>query len=128
MKRAVLVGLFSAVIATAPAFYPRQAMAASIDAIAVDDDVKTGAGDAGWGTGEGDTEKEAKDMALKNCAKNGNKSCQIVLTYKQCAAYASSRKHFGTGTGPSKDVARAKAMEDCGNDNCKVVVSDCVGD
>ena len=128
MNRAILVGLFSAVIATAPGFYPRQAHAATIDAIAVDDDTSTSGGDAGWGTGEGDTEKEAKDMALKNCAKHGNKGCEVVLTYKQCGAYASSRKKYGTGTGPSKDVARAKAMEDCGNDKCKVVVSDCVGD
>lgn len=127
MKRMLMVGLLS--VAAVLAFgHFKPVYAASVDAIAVDDDTGTSGGDAGWGTGEGDTAKEAQEMAMHNCTKNGNKNCQVVLTYEHCGAYASSRKHAGIGTGPSKDVAKAKAMEGCGNDNCKVVVADCVGD
>src|SRR5580698_7845060 len=128
MTRTLTTIVLGAAIVLAIGHMPRPAQAASVDAIAVDDDEDTKGGQAGWGTGEGDTTKEAGAMALKNCGKHGNTGCQVVLTYQQCGAYASSRKHSGTGTGPTKDVARKKAMDDCGSDNCKVVVADCVGD
>ena len=126
MKRILMVGLLS--VAVILAFgRTNHAFASSVDAIAVDDDENTRGGNAGWGTGEGDTAKEAQEMALKNCRKSGNKGCEVAVTYKQCGAYASSRKHAGIGTGASEKEAKAKAMDDCGNDSCKIVVSDCVG-
>ncbi len=94
-------------------------------AIAVDDDAATGAGDAGFGVGSGDSREEAAAAAIKACKKSGNDSCQVVVRYDKCGAYSSSKKHAGIGFGNSEDVARAKAMTDCGTDNCKVVVADC---
>jgi hypothetical protein len=125
MKRLLMVGLLS--VAAVLAFGPtKHVYAATVDAIAVDDDTGTSGGDAGYGTGEGDSAKEAQDMAMKNCTKNGNKHCEVVATYDHCGAYASSRKHAGVGTGSSKNAAKEKAMDECGNDSCKV--ADCVGD
>ena len=126
MKRVLMVGLLS--VAVILAFgRTNHVYAASVDAIAVDDDENTRGGDAGWGTGEGDTDKEAQAMALKNCREHGSKGCEVALTYKQCGAYASSRKHSGTGTGASESVAKKAALDECGNNSCKIVVSDCVG-
>lgn len=107
------------------ALMAQPAVSFAAGAIAVDDDVATGAGDAGYGVGSGDTRDEAGAAALKACKKSGNDSCQIVVRYDKCGAYASSKKHAGIGWGNSEDVARTKAMSDCGNDNCKVVVADC---
>jgi hypothetical protein len=126
MKRVLMVGLLSAAVILAFG-RTNHVYAASVDAIAVDDDQDTKGGNAGFGTGEGDTAKEAQKMALENCRKSGNKGCEVALTYKQCGAYASSKKHAGTGTGSSESAAKKAAMEDCGNDACKIVVSDCVG-
>jgi hypothetical protein len=107
------------------AFILQPGVVLAAGAIAVDDDVATGAGDAGYGVGAGETREEAGAAALEACKKSGNDSCQIVVRYDKCGAYASSHKHAGIGWGNSADVARTKAMQDCGNDSCKVVVADC---
>jgi hypothetical protein len=103
------------------------AVAATVDAIAVDDDRGTKGGDAGYGVGEGDSDGEAKHEALKQCKEAGNDDCKIAVTYDTCGAYASSRKYSGTGTGETEAAAKQRALESCGRDSCKIVTSDCVG-
>jgi hypothetical protein len=103
-----------------------QAMA-TMDSIAVDDEPGLKAGDVGYGVGEGDDAGTAKKEALKQCKKSGNDKCEVAVTYAKCGAYAASKQHSGTGTADSEDAAKQAAVEDCGTDGCKVVVSDCVG-
>lgn len=100
---------------------PTSAMA--IGAIAVDDEVGA---QAGYGVSVGfSTESEAKAEALKECRSAGNKSCEVVSTFKMCGAYAASKSYFGVGEGESQKVAEARAIEECGNKACKIVVADC---
>lgn len=101
---------------------PFQASAAG--AIAVDDQV--GEKDPGYGFVTGyDTREEAGKAAMKECRKSGNDSCQIVARFDKCGAYASSRKYSGAGWGGTKKAAEKMALEKCGNERCKVHVSDC---
>lgn len=96
----------------------------AVGAIAVDDE--EGDIDPGYGYVTGmKNEGEAKAGALKECRANGNKNCKVAVWFKQCGAYANSRKYSGIGYGASKKVAEAKALDECGNDACKIVVSDC---
>jgi hypothetical protein len=96
----------------------------AVGAIAVDDEV--GETEPGYGYVTGmDSEAEAKKGALKECSGNGNKNCKIAVWFKQCGAYANSRKYSGIGFGASKKIAEAKALDECGNAACKIIVSDC---
>ena len=96
----------------------------AIGAIAVDDEV--GAAEPGYGLVTGfATEREAQRAALKECRDAGNEECETVLTFKGCGAYAASRSYYGVGSGSSLTAAERKAIEACGNNACKVVVSDC---
>ena len=101
-----------------------QGSAFAVGAIAVDDSV--GDTDPGYGfvTGE-DSESDAKKAALKQCRSSGNDNCKIVVWFKTCGAYASSKKFYGYGFGASKSVATAAALEMCGQNSCKVVVAEC---
>lgn len=95
----------------------------AIGAIAVDDEVGSA---AGYGTATGhDSEAAAKAAALTECRSAGNKSCEVVLTFKTCGAYAGSKSYYGVGTGSSEGAAEAAAIKECGNSACKVIVSDC---
>ena len=116
----------SLALAVAIAGFSGHAFAASYDAIAVDDDTHTTGGDAGYGVGEGDSQREAQSEAMKSCGEH-NKACQVVVTYQQCGAYASSRQHAATGIGHTEREAQMAALDSCGSGGCKVVVSDCVG-
>jgi hypothetical protein len=100
----------------------------SWDAIAVDDTRGQRGGDAGYGVGTANTRAEANEEAMAACAKAGNTSCQVMLTYQTCGAYASSRTKYGTGTGDTEREARANALSACGNAGCQLTVSDCVGE
>jgi hypothetical protein len=96
----------------------------AVGAIAVDDEV--GESDPGYGYVTGmDSEAEAKKGAMKECRANGNQNCKVVVWFKQCGAYANSRKYAGTGFGATKKVAEARALDECGNAACKIIVSDC---
>ena len=100
---------------------PLSAMA--IGAIAVDDEVGA---QAGYGVSVGmSSESEAKQAALKECRSAGNTNCEVVATFEMCGAYAASKSYFGVGEGESQKVAEARAIEDCGNAACKIVVADC---
>jgi hypothetical protein len=100
---------------------------AAMDSIAVDDEAGRKAGDVGFGVGEGPDAEAAKKEALKNCKSFGNTACEVAVTYDKCGAYAASKEHSGTGTGASEEEAKKTALSQCGEDKCKVVVSDCVG-
>lgn len=93
-------------------------------AIAVDDE--DGDDEPGYGfvTGE-DTADKAKAAALKECRKAGNRNCKVVVWFKQCGAYATSKKHYGYGYGASKAIAVSNALEGCGQKSCKLVVAEC---
>jgi hypothetical protein len=92
-------------------------------AIAVDDE--QGDDEPGFGLVTGaDTAEKAKSGALKMCKKEGNDNCKVVVWFKQCGAYAASKKYYGYGYGASEAVASKKALEMCGNKNCKVKVSE----
>lgn len=93
-------------------------------AIAVSDDVGDNAKDAGVGYGVGDTQKAAENDAMKECS-SINKGCILVLAYKECGAYASSKDHSGTGIGSTEDAAKKAAKDQCGDDDCRVAASDC---
>jgi Domain of unknown function (DUF4189) len=112
----------SLVLAATPAL-------AAWDSIAVDDDMQTHGGDAGYGVGTGDTRAAAEAEALAACKGEGNRGCKIEISYKDmCGAYASTLKYAGHGTGTTKRAASSAAVSACGTDVCKVVVADCVGD
>ena len=93
-------------------------------AIAVDDAADDN--DAGYGfvTGE-DSEAAAKAAALKQCKSGGNDNCRVVVWFKACGAYASSKNYYGWGYGNTKKAATSMALEKCGKDSCKVVISEC---
>lgn len=98
--------------------------ALAVGAIAVDDE--EGEKDPGFGYVTGmDSEKEARAGALKECRAAGNSNCKVVVWFKQCGAYAASRKYAGIGYGASQRIAETKALEECGNAACKIIVSDC---
>ena len=86
-----------------------QGSAFAIGAIAVDDSV--GENDPGYGfvTGE-DSEAAAKAGAMKQCKSSGNDNCKVVVWFKTCGAYASSKKYYGYGFGAiPKSNARLKS-------------------
>jgi hypothetical protein len=98
----------------------------AVGAIAVDDVEGDAASDVGFNiVGGFDSEKEAKAAALKECKAAGNKNCKIGVWYTKCGAYASSKTSYGYGTGSTKAVASAKAIEGCDDKACKIVVADC---
>jgi hypothetical protein len=90
-------------------------------AIAID----LGEPDPSYGIGGGDSETKAVNNAMRLCRQAGGKSCKIVVTYNECAAYAVSRSGGGTGKGPNKRAAEAQALAACNNRSCRIVASDC---
>ena len=93
-------------------------------AIAVDDD--EGDSEPGYGVIVGAKSRdEAGKQALAECRRQGNTGCRVAVRFDQCGAYASSKKHSGTGFGKSVDVARTAAMNECGTKACKIVVAEC---
>jgi len=100
------------------------------DAIAVDDDDSTKGGKAGYGVGQGPTKAAAEAAAMSECRNAGNSSCSVEMSYQgygTCGAYASSKKYYGHGLGASASQAAQAALNDCNDNSCKVVVTDCVG-
>jgi hypothetical protein len=116
MKRFTAIVMTAALLINAPTAF-------AIGAIAVDDEV--GDSDPGYGVVTGhDSEREAKAAAMKACKEHGNK-CEVVGWFKTCGAYASSKNNSGYGFGATKAAATAKAKEVCGDNNCKIIVSEC---
>lgn len=94
-------------------------------AIAVNDQEGRSASQVGYGISTNkDSRREAEVAAMRACRAR-NDSCKVVVWFEQCGAYASSREHSGIGYGNSERVARAKALDDCGTDRCRIVISGC---
>jgi hypothetical protein len=93
-------------------------------AIAVDDE--EGETDPGYGVITGaKSREEASRQALAECRKHGNKECKVVVRFDKCGAYAGSKKYFGVGWGNTLQAAQKKALEECGQGSCKVLVAEC---
>lgn len=93
-------------------------------AIAVDDEVGETDPSYGFVTGE-ETREAAQRKALKYCKEYGGEDCRVVVWFKQCGAYAASKKYYGYGYGPTKAKATSDALEMCGKNSCKLVVAEC---
>ena len=100
-----------------------QGSAFAIGAIAVDDSVGDTDPAYGFSTGH-DSEASAKKAAMKFCKEHGD-NCKVVVWFKTCGAYASSKKYYGYGFGKSKGIATRAALEMCGQKSCRVVVAEC---
>ena len=119
MKNSVLAAIILAAL-TAPA----SAETFKWGAIALD--TQKAEKEPAWGTGGGDTEKEATDNAMKFCVEAGGKVCKAAVTYEQCGALAVDGKgDAGWGKSATKAGAEKQALEGCGKDGCSVVTSDC---
>ena len=91
--------------------------------IAVDDQV--GEKDPAYGVGGGDSKAEATKNAMKFCKEASGTKCDVAVTYEKCGAYASSRKYSGTGTASTAQEAKKKALGECNNASCRVLIADC---
>lgn len=116
MRKFVRVAAFALAMQAGAAF--------AFGAIAVDDEAGTRASEVGYGIGFGDTRREAEREALRQCRAVGNGECRVAVWFETCGAYASSRRRAGIGWGRTLEIARERALDDCG-DRCRIVVSDC---
>lgn len=115
--------LKSLAVAGLLALAPASAMAWG--AIAVSDGKGQSADEVGYGYQLGsDTEDEAKKGAMKECRAK-NKTCKVVVAFETCGAYAVSGSRWGTGDSSTKGAARRQALANCGNEACKLVISEC---
>jgi hypothetical protein len=106
-----------------------QTHAFAAGAIAVDDEEGLRAAQVPYGYVTGrESRDEAGAAALQECRHHGGEDCKVVVRFDQCGAYASSREHSGIGWGGSEDLARRKAMDDCGTDHCRIVAAVCERD
>jgi Domain of unknown function (DUF4189) len=96
---------------------------ASWGVIAVDDQV--GDKDTAYGVGGGDSKAEASKNAMKFCKEASGTKCDVAVTYEKCGAYALSRKYSGTGTASTAQEAKKKALGECNNASCRVLIADC---
>jgi len=78
-----------------------------------------------YGIGGGANEDEASANAMKFCNQAGGTHCKLQTTFAQCGAYAASHTSGGWGKAPTKKTAEIQALGGCGEDACKIVVSDC---
>lgn len=70
----------------------------------------------------------AEQEALRKCQANQGTACAIAVSYyNQCAAIAQkpSGGVMGTSTGPTLDIAKSTALEQCDDSSCRVVYSAC---
>ncbi len=49
----------------------------------------------------------------------------MVLTFKKCGAYAASMGGYGVASANTLADAEKRALRQCGDANCVVVISDC---
>ena len=93
-------------------------------AIAVDDE--RGETEPGYGFVVGEkSEAAAKAKAMRECRRSGNDNCRVVVWFKKCGAYATSKRYYGYGYGATKAVAVKNALEACNRNSCKVIVAEC---
>ena len=95
-------------------------------AIAVDDAEDIEPTEVGYGIVTASATRDAATTeALRLCKGEGNESCELVLTFQNCGAYAAGRAAFGTGTAMTLKDAEQGALAACGEKECKIVISDC---
>jgi hypothetical protein len=100
--------------------------ALAVGAIAVDDYYDEDPSEAGYGIAtEYRTVREASAAALDACSSEQNSDCKVVLTFKKCGAYAASTGGYGVAATNTLAEAEKRALRQCGDANCIVVVSDC---
>lgn len=97
----------------------------AIGAIAVDDDEGDSAAEIGYGLGFGDTREAASREALRKCRAAGNSNCKVKVWFESCGAYAASRRYYGVGWGRNIETAERNALKHCGNNACRIAVSEC---
>lgn len=123
----ILASVVAKPLAAAPAAAARPAGAPVWAAIAAEahDASSAFAADPYFGVGEGPSQADAENSALKFCREAGGKRCTAQVAYSQCGAYAVSASSFGSGSGPSKQAAEQAALFACQRRGCALVVSDC---
>jgi len=100
--------------------------ATAFGAIAVDDYYDEDPSEAGYGIATDYlTDHEASEAALDACTSAENNGCKVVLTFGKCGAYAASRAGYGVASAATLPDAEKRALRQCGNSNCMVVISDC---
>lgn len=101
-------------------------VALAVGAIAVDDYYDEDPSEAGYGIAtEYRTAREASAAALDACQSEQNSDCKVVLTFKKCGAYAASMGGYGVASASTLAEAEKRALRQCGDANCIVVISDC---
>ena len=74
------------------------------------------------------TQSDSKIAAVSPVAKDCNGSgegCKTAEPVWGCGAFASHQKDFGFGFAATANAAASKALESCGQNDCKVVSSGC---
>lgn len=100
--------------------------ALAVGAIAVDDYYDEDPSEAGYGIAtEYRNVGEASAAALEACQSEQNSDCKVVLTFKKCGAYAASAGGYGVASANTLADAEKRALRQCGDANCVVVISDC---
>jgi Domain of unknown function (DUF4189) len=91
-------------------------------AIAVDDVLGKFGGVDGFSS-----KGKAERAAVRQCKKNGGKSCAAYSYYNQCGALAWGDNFLVRSSGPLKDNTIAKAVEQCSakSQNCKPYYAGC---
>ena len=70
------------------------------------------------------SKRDAESSALQHCGAD----CDLIRPFRDaCAAVASKPTRTSSGSGASREIAKAKAMKKCGSD-CAVKVSACTSE
>jgi hypothetical protein len=76
-----------------------------------------------FGHAFGGSPTEAAKEALKKC---DTANCKVMIKFTdKCGAFAASKRSYGVGSGATKAVAQAAALENCGGGDCAVVMAEC---
>ncbi len=95
-------------------------------AISVDDGEGFAPSEVGYGIVTSIRTKSAAELeALKACRAEGNQNCLLALTFEKCGAYAASQLAYGAAAATTLKAAEENALSDCGDKECKIVISDC---
>ncbi|CAN5375749.1 hypothetical protein BH11PSE11_BH11PSE11_32290 [soil metagenome] len=117
MKKSILAGLCLILAAWSGQVF-------AYGAIAVDD--QRGQADPGYGFYIGARSRgDAERGAMRECRRSGNRDCKVAVWFESCGAYAASRRYYGIGWGGSRREASNMALDKCGSDRCRIVVSRC---
>ena len=95
-------------------------------AIAVDHSEEENPDETGYALEAGyPTRAAATRAAMTACRSTGSENCELVVVFKKCGAYAASLNYYGVGVGTTLQQAEQRALSDCNDKDCVIVVSDC---